>query len=445
MKLSVHIPLDCRPEREYVLKVICEEMLGLSLEIAVKEGLEGTVFLCPESNLLVRDHFFPLLQEAGYRYSSALLPVSVLPVSATAEDCAVLYGNDGLSRDENTLSCELDIFGSAFFMLSRWEETLPTERDDHGRFPDREALAVKLGLHSRPLVDEYCRYLKELLISCGVENSIFASRSFSKNLTCDADYPFYFPHKLSPLRRIAGEVRRGGGAKGAIEQTRKALSYLSGKDGDPYDHFDKMMDLAAERGLKWTFFFMAGGEHALDPPFALTTEKVRGLIRNISEKGHDLGFHPSYLAAENAELFEKEWSVFKREVPAGKAYCRQHYLRHFLPLTFHIQEDCGMEIDSTLGYADHLGFRSGTSLTHSLFDCEKRRTMKLKERPLLLMDVAMKRGNEFSGGRLSKEIDSLISEVKKHEGELTILWHNSSFEMENWESYESVFLQLLNS
>ena len=71
----------------------------------------------------------------------------------------VLEGVRGVDIAERRIEVPLDIFGSAFFMLTRYEEMVITERDTHGRFPARASIAYREGLLERPIVDEYLELL----------------------------------------------------------------------------------------------------------------------------------------------------------------------------------------------------------------------------------------------------------------------------------------------
>lgn len=53
----------------------------------------------------------------------------------------------------------LDIFGSAFFMLTRYEEVVKSVKDEHERFQARASLAYQEGFLERPIVNEYLEIL----------------------------------------------------------------------------------------------------------------------------------------------------------------------------------------------------------------------------------------------------------------------------------------------
>ena len=51
--------------------------------------------------------------------------------------------------------------------------------------------------------------------------------------------------------------------------------------------------------------------------------------------------------------------------------------------------DAGFDYDTTLNHAEHAGFRCGTCHPFPLWDFAKRRMLKVKECPLVLMDASL--------------------------------------------------------
>lgn len=105
---------------------------------------------------------------------------------------------------------------------------------------------------------------------------------------------------------------------------------------------------------------------------------------------------------------------------------RQHYLR-WNHLTPSIESSISLKIDSTIGYTEALGFRSGTCMKYEMFCLETRRHLKIEQQPLIMMDHAilslLKKHSkkEF----FLKELDNYYLQIKRVGGTLTILWHNS--------------------
>jgi len=104
---------------------------------------------------------------------------------------------------------------------------------------------------------------------------------------------------------------------------------------------------------------------------------------------------------------------------------REHYLRFEVPTTW--QEDNGMIVDSTCGYADKEGFRCGTGDAFSVFNILSRKKLRLKERPLVFMDDNHHTYNQIDLSTSIKIISDLVKKSHNYDSSLTILFHNSIF------------------
>src|SRR5438105_1699991 len=63
---------------------------------------------------------------------------------------------------------------------------------------------------------------------------------------------------------------------------------------------------------------------------------------------------------------------------------RQHFLRWAPPL-WPAYERAGLAYDTSLSFADRPGFRAGICCEYPVFDLKGRRTLRLRERPLVAM------------------------------------------------------------
>ena len=89
------------------------------------------------------------------------------------------------------------------------------------------------------------------------------------------------------------------------------------------------------------------------------------------------------------------------------------------------------------------GFRCGTCKPFPVFDIHQREQLPLIERPLLIMDVSFKMYKKFSIQESIALCETIKAQVKKHNGELVILWHNSSLsEIDEWDGWEEVLESL---
>ena len=165
-------------------------------------------------------------------------------------------------------------------------------------------------------------------------------------------------------------------------------------------------------------------------------------IQEINKRGHVIGFHPGYYTFDDPQRWSDEKMSLERSVQEPIVEGRQHYLRFNIPETYCIWEANGMELDSTLGYAQHEGFRCGTGDIFYVFDFLRRKQLKLKERPLIVMDGTLRQYQQYTLEKASRIIEQYITIGKKYKSPITLLFHNSSFYGE-WEGYSSVYSDLI--
>ena len=155
---------------------------------------------------------------------------------------------------------------------------------------------------------------------------------------------------------------------------------------------------------------------------------MKDLLRLLTSQGHELGFHPSYGTAENPSAFFQEFKRVQEAAPALIRGGRQHYLRFLGSSTWKMWDDAGLEYDSTVGFNKVPGFRAGTAREYPVFDLHRRSQLTLKERPLIIMDCTLL---EYGHNTIDDALDiayQLAQNVRRHGGNMTLLWHNSYLE-----------------
>jgi peptidoglycan/xylan/chitin deacetylase (PgdA/CDA1 family) len=192
------------------------------------------------------------------------------------------------------------------------------------------------------------------------------------------------------------------------------------------------MDLSDQYGLRSAFYFIADrtmgaidGSYRLDDPF------VAGLIRRIASRGHEIGLHGSYNSDRRAEQTKKEFERLRNEAERqGVAQVewggRQHYLRWENPLTWRTWDAAGLDYDSTLGYVDQIGFRSGICSEYPAFDLQAGQPLRLRERPLLVMDGTLFSYMKLSADAAIARTVEIARRSMMYGGDFVLLWHNHS-------------------
>jgi hypothetical protein len=103
---------------------------------------------------------------------------------------------------------------------------------------------------------------------------------------------------------------------------------------------------------------------------------------------------------------------------------RQHFLRFANPWTWRVQEAAGLDHDSTLGFADRIGFRAGTCREFPVFDLLERQTLRLRERPLLVMDGTLFEYMSLGLAEAAAQVRAIVDPCRMHGGDAVLLYHN---------------------
>ena len=104
-------------------------------------------------------------------------------------DIPILFGDNRLEIKDKYIKIDVDIFGTVFFMLSRYEELFPKKLDFHKRFRLEETIAFKNNFLHRPIVNEYIEIFW-LLIKHLWPSLKRKKRQYKSVVSCDVDHPF---------------------------------------------------------------------------------------------------------------------------------------------------------------------------------------------------------------------------------------------------------------
>ncbi len=440
-EVNIIIPTNYAKEVMYVINFLFDEVLGIGYRVEVRPDVKDYVICCGEKRLVVRNHFWCHYNEESLSYlREEALPRQVFYTSnpyLSEVNIPVIYGDDEFHVSEDELVCGVDIFASVFFMLSRWEEYVNPQKDMHGRFRGRDSIAFQNHFLHRPVVNEYAEFLWNMLKTC-CSKLERRGRKYQLVLTHDVDKIFYRRTKYIAL---LGDVLKRRDWRRAM----KRLSYLLW--ANPYDTFDFIMERSERLGIVSHFYFMASGriKRVQDDSSYCHSRMFKRIINEIKERGHVIGFHPGYLTFRDKSCWAKEKLELEKATGSEVKEGRQHYLRLDIGTTFRYWEENGMLIDSTLGYADMEGFRCGTGDEFHVFDFLRRKTLTLKERPLIIMDSSVQ--GKIGCSLTEKQIiyKNYIDICRKYKTNLTLLFHNSSFDEIDWCGGQGVYDEILNN
>ncbi len=322
-----------------------------------------------------------------------------------------------------------DIFAASFYLLSRYEEYLPAERDAHHRFSGKSSLAFKNNFLAIPIIDHWAYEILEILLT-HYPDLPYKKRQFVFQPTLDIDMPFYLKSE-GVLRRMLKSVKL------LLKGNLKALQQ------DPFDNYRKVLEWDKKYNLHTVYFLLMGNLHPYDVTIHKNKKPFYQLIRHL-EKEHKVGLHPSYQSNINAYQLTKEKKLLEQVLGKAVQVSRQHYLKLSLPETYRNLIENGLKADYTMAFADEPGFRASTCTPFLWYDLERETITDLMVYPTAVMDQTLRLYKNLKPDEALQEIENLMNQVKRVNGTFISLWHNESIsDFGVWKNWENVYIELL--
>jgi hypothetical protein len=222
-----------------------------------------------------------------------------------------------------------------------------------------------------------------------------------------------------------------------------------GRAQDVWFDFDRYCDI--EKDTSSTYFFIPfnrnpgqnGGTNPPSPYRAARYDilKYKPLIQDLQKKGHEIGLH-GIDAWRDPHRGQQEREVIANITGEGQVGVRMHWL-YFSEGSPNALEKAGFFYDSSLGYNDAVGYRSGASQVFQLPGASG-----ILELPLTVMDTALfyRRRMGLSEARAMEICKALIDQVRIYGGVITVNWHTRSLSPErNWDDFYMALVDLLRS
>jgi len=354
-----------------------------------------------------------------------------------------LFGKDNTKEivtfTGDSATINYDIVASAFYFLSGWNEIVSSARDIYGRPLYRESIINKLSLYSTPVVNYYFDIVYEAIKhtkKTDIKKHLWNNNKFAVALTHDID-----KCRSAWIEGSVSELK-----KHRIFSIPSLLARRFLKNKDAWFNFDVITQIEKKYNATSSFFFLArqGKTGQLEnADYNIGQKQLRQAVESLKRNGHDTGIHGSPGTHVHAHILKSEIEKACLDPVLGNRF---HYLL-FDPLkSVTVLEECGIRYDSTLGFPDHPGFRRSTCYPFYLFNFEKNDISPVVEIPLTVMDVTLAH-KKYLGLNFKEALAvilKLADEIKKHEGVMTILWHNTYFSEYKFEGWKDVYTSVLD-
>lgn len=367
----------------------------------------------------------------------------------TINNIPILFGESLITKENGQIIIHADLIASTFFLISRYEECVRRDvRDEHGRFIGKESLPYKAGFLNRPIVEEYGALLRQCLRDAGLDAKEPQPGFSHIYLTHDVDQIWTWDNYYRALRTV---IRRC--LKNEEDNLLPVKSVYNYKKYDPVYTFPELLKWDGELKKKYAekcqdIYFMMGCEKKTthDAGYFSNKKRTKDLTDYLIDSGAEIGIHTSYTAASNMDLFKSEVKNIEDLGAEKITKVRNHYLASKEPEDFRYYIDAGMTDDFTMCYADVAGFRLGTCRPVRWIDPIKLELTSLMMHPMTVMECTLD-GKNYMNITDEEEafltVRSLLSQIKKYNGEVVLLWHSPSV-YDNKGSYQrSLYLRVL--
>ena len=353
-------------------------------------------------------------------YRVVIVPSGQLGKEIVMPDFSEAKGErlEAKGTEQPTWIIRTDIVYNTFFFISRAEELINTQRDEHGRFLAKYSILGKNNRLMIPTVDEYARMLMKLL------DLPLPTPSFSQiYLTHDIDTVAHYRH----LRGAIGGILRG--------QWRKVIASLKDIHNDPAFTFSWMIaqDKKVEGAKRIYFVKDTEGKGYDYPQYKLDGKDFETAEQLIVHSGAKIGWHGSYYGGDKAN----------RLLGDKAGLHRSHYLRCSIDQMQRLAE-VGVTDDFTMMFPDQVGFRLQTTRAVRWINPKTMTLTDLVLHPLTVMDCTLSNSNymNLSEDEAYFECQRLFDKVHQNAGEVVILWHNTIIADNGY--HRSLYPKLLN-
>lgn len=337
-----------------------------------------------------------------------------------------IYNDKNLFFENGVLQLDgvNDPLSHIFYFLSRYEEYADLTLDKHGRRPASQNNLVKQRLNRQVVVDNYVKLIWEKL------NLDYTQIQAGFKLIPSFDIDVAWAYKNRKFIRSLGSFVKG---KRPIER----IQVLAGLKKDPYDTYSEMQKITNQTEDSLSFILL-GDWDTYDKNIHWQNLSYGSLIRGLNLEG-EVGIHPSYASHLKPDQIKTEIERLETITGHEIKLSRQHFLRFQVPATYDLLLNCGIEDEYSMGFADDIGFRAGTSFPYYYFDLKENTQTKLKIHPFAYMDSALKDYLKLSPEKAKEAVAELLNQVKNVGGEFIMIWHNSSIhDRDDWKGWKAV-------
>jgi hypothetical protein len=331
--------------------------------------------------------------------------------------------------DDARFACSFDLFWNAFVFLSRLEEYSAEKNGGKiysycNRHPRREKASFRI-----PVVNHLFDHLEKLIRNHYPHLSFGEPQKPFVELSHDVDYlkktvQLRLKRTISNCFQMTRDLRSPSRFFGNLLETLSFL--LAPAEYWCFDFWEEVEKNFQQRSV--FYVYVATGKKTwiswlLDPSYDLAADpRLQDKLRHLLQEGFEIGLHGSIRSANEEKQLSREKELLENFLGSQVIKVRQHWLRYEESLTPALHSRYFL-FDSTLGWNDQMGFRSGCASRHRHFDHESHLPCRHIITPMIIMDSHIYDGVGQIHA-LSQQALALIRNIRQYKTtHVSINWH----------------------
>ena len=323
---------------------------------------------------------------------------------------------------------EPDFLSTIFYLTNAIQEydAYVSDLDKYGRYRYSSSLQYKFGI----IEENYVSYLiQRFLHSVGLERNTndvaYAQSRIFLSHDIDFLYSGFFTESLWALKHFH-----------LADMWKIVSAYVL--NNHPYFNIDEIIRLDTEHGFKSCFYWIAQQGRSDDGikngDYNWRNDKVRQAFKNVAMAGCENGIHKSAMP----KTLEEELKILP-EAPVSNRY---HFLRYNWPEALDALEESSIELDASLGFAEHHGFRNSYGLPFKPFNLNEDRTYNIVCAPLHVMDGTFLYYLKEDKKLIARKVIDFIDQNKSN-CVLSLLWHNNELSQFSFKEMAGIYVEIL--
>lgn len=414
------------PRLDYILDYLFKNRL--SVDYAIISELPDTE---NKSQLLIN-------------YSDSALPNAwnIIPSGLLNQDRIYPQNTNFLKYTDQELDMNdqtFDVFSAMFFHLSRYEEYLENEKDEHGRFTWKSSCISKANLLEIPFIDQWVNKIAQFIQS---RSQINVSPHFKYEVQPSMDIDSVYAYSGRSVFRNLGAIAQNL-LKFNFKEIQSRLSVILFRNPDPNDNFKLQEEILGNRKMR--YFVQVSDYGQYDKNIDVKHTGFKAILVKLLTSNHIIGLHPGYSSFKSSSTVLLEKLRLENAIESKITISRQHFLRFELPQSYRILIEHHFQEDHSMGYSEVPGFRAGTACPFNWFDLEKNRSTTLKIVPFCCMDVAFKQFLKLNPAQTVAHVIKIKEKLKTIDVPFVFVFHNESLSNHRgWENWQYVFRNWLS-